>query len=268
MASEEYQIETELQQRPPRQVKLRRPIMVLPMWIFLLIFPVVGLGTLLWLSHHIIVQTFGQTTTAHITQWHIIQQSEGGQEFHVDYDYTVGEQTYSATSVVDQEKYQSLPVGAPLQVRYAPWAPGFTPKSSFAEHGLIIWWICGIFFFVLGSGILSSMLRASVQQRPLVVRGIPARGLIQSVVREKDNSDVIFWRVKYQFQPEPVGIAELNPVAGEMKVQERSWQPLAEGDEATVLYLENRPSRNLLYKFCEFQAVPPASADPWRHSAL
>jgi hypothetical protein len=163
-----------------------------------------------------------------------------GLGYVVSYQFTVDGRSYEKNAFISSQHWHSLQAGSPLTIRYLP----ADPKQSFPEsdspnsqtHWSVTLLVAGMALFFMFS-FAAIQLSAVLPKRRLLASGRPARGAVTSCKEGyKGRSSGYFWH--YEF-----------PLGDGNQCQGKAFrgEPTAEGSTVTVLYDQDRPSRNALY---------------------
>lgn len=242
--NEVWRIPSELEQPPPRSVRLTGVGIVYCLSaVASLLF---GIG----LSYHVVhdelqrqatnkslvrrLATEGRETQATVTRLFT------GLGYVVNYQYSVDGRSYNRGAFIAEEHWQSLQVGSPLAIHYLPADPGQAypdgdPPSS-QNHWVIVLSLAGmslLFMFGFAAMFISPVL----PQLRLLVRGLPARGIVTRC-KEGNRGRHSGYFLYYDFQ---------MPDGSQHQGREFSGSQIVQGSAVTVLYDPRRPGHNAVY---------------------
>jgi len=263
-------IEFELEQPTPRPIR-RRPghgSFIGCVHIFILPHTLVGIGALgyaIWTSiMTVLIALMGEVVPGEVTERQKSRSGKGGTAYHVHYVYKVDGKDHTGSSQTDAAGFAQLDKGTRVNVRILPAFPEAEPQLLAPGTwnpwlGVAFVW----FFALFWNGIVSVFLWTLYVQpwllRGVVARGTPTPGKI--VNKEQRRGKSTTYLVHYEFeapQVEANGLitGDVEKWKGSMTVRPQDFDAAMIGAEETVLYDPNRPSRSLLYRFTDYEALP------------
>jgi hypothetical protein len=208
-----------------------------------------------------IITWFGVTAHGEITRRPVPQEARGGAR--VEFTYRVRSEDYTAEDTVDEDAFDWLHVGTPIEVRVLPMWPQraqLVKPPGHAGRGSAV----GLYFALLGNLGLAFLvrrcLREPLRQRALVREGVATEGVI--LEKEVDVGRRPSWGLHYSYRAPRYGSAHAEEGAVgkkewqvRMLVNRADYEAARVGAAVTVLYDPRRPSSSLIYPFADYEAV-------------
>lgn len=238
---------------PPRDVFRRRGLSVPTRLLLFCLVPHVwvGVGFLaatVWIP---CVQWFGQDVTATVVGKEVHRGKGNHYRYELRYAYDVGGRGFNGSVDVTERAFNArYAIGSPLPVR-ALGVLGRSSSRALTPDGIGAGFLQKAGFALFWNGILSvfvlSICAAPLRERRLIRDGEVAPGRITDKQEVKGKSVERF--VLYTFRS-----GDGREQTGKMLVKKEEYEFVKAGDDVTVVFDPARPSRSVVYKYCQYAA--------------
>lgn len=261
-----FTFEPELNRTPPRPVRYRHGWQAgCGVWfirLFMLPHTIIGIGFLCYAiastGLFAAVGLLGSNYDGRIVKKDDTRSSKGTRHYYVQYVYDVDGQGYSGEVKVDKERFDQVREGDAITVRawdvmpdsgQWPRVPGHWPASCVGEL-----WAVTMFWNGILSIFLWWMYVRPWRQRRLVRIGIPTAGIIREVNMQVNKGTKSFV-IRYEYAVPATDDRPGQVLNGKLRSTVKNAEHAKRGDVATVLFHPRKPSRSLLYAYCDYRAA-------------
>lgn len=252
-----WQLEPELHQKTPRRIAPRGEkvgcggrtfgCFLGGMMSFMFL---VGLLMSVWAGLALLILPFGSTTQGTVTRHETTLSSgrrKGTQSYFLHFAFAKNSKSYSGEWPVSRRVFGEIPDGGAVAVRYFPFAPGLRPMiKEGASPWFHIWALGPLGLLMLGvSGAVLLAMWAPRSGKRLVRRGVATPAI---VVSRSESEDAGGPSITYLFRAGDRTFEKTHRFNNDF------WTQTTVGQILTVLHHPRRPSRALIYRFCDFRA--------------
>lgn len=206
------------------------------------------------------VLTSGTVVPGHVTGKHTSPGKGGRVYYTVEFAYVVDGAAYAGSTTPDADEYAAVAVAQPIEVRVYPPYPAEARWPGLPGHdpgrealGMIV---AALFWNAIVFLCWWWVALRPYRQRRLIRWGRPTTAVVREV-KSGAGKGGPWYQLRYDYAVEPGGDVSRWRSRKLTLDYPKSAADVQAGDVLTVLYDPRRPRRHLVYRFADYQAVPP-----------